>query len=101
MVASLHRNDAQADSGYARSVTLRSLLGFPSATGDPASFALGNPVPAAPDGVGTSLLPVARSGTQLGMPGMPTNLWGARPLYENETLRERQYTKCNSKRRKY
>ena len=24
----------------------------------------------------------------VGMPGMPTNLWGASPLYENETLRK-------------
>jgi hypothetical protein len=32
----------------------------------------------------------------IGMPGMPTNLWGASPLYENETFTERQYTKCNS-----
>ena len=36
-----------------------------------------------------------------GMPGMPTNLWGASPLYENETLFERHYTKCKSKRSKY
>jgi hypothetical protein len=37
----------------------------------------------------------------IGMPGIPTNLWGASPLYENETLLERQYTKCKSKRSKY
>jgi len=24
----------------------------------------------------------------IGMPGMPTNLWGVSPLYENETLLE-------------
>jgi hypothetical protein len=37
----------------------------------------------------------------VGMPGMPTNLWGASPLYENETLTERHYTKCDSERGKY
>jgi hypothetical protein len=35
------------------------------------------------------------------MPGMPTNLWGASPLYENETPAERQYTKCNAEGNKY
>ena len=28
----------------------------------------------------------------IGMPGMPTNLWGASPLYENENPNRRQYT---------
>ena len=30
------------------------------------------------------------------MPGIPTNLWGESPLYENELPLERQYTKCKS-----
>jgi hypothetical protein len=33
---------------------------------------------------------------RFGMPGIPTNLWGESPLYENELPLERQYTKCKS-----